>query len=247
MTRSLALAALAAAFTTAGAQAADLGAPRMPVAAAVVAPAFSWTGFYTGLDLGYWTGHGTTFVPGFVAGQPRPNGVTLGGHLGYRHQFANNLVLGVEADLSWLGGRRVFGTIPGDVAVYALRGTWDGSLRATAGFAVDRALFYVTGGLAVIEATGCAVANPALSTACFPGTSYGGTRAGWTVGAGFAYAVAPNWSVRAEYLYANYGSRTYATPASFTGTTVSRLETHKVRVGVSYQFTTGPSAVTARY
>lgn len=241
------LAGAVALFLTAGAGAADLGAPRMPVASAVAAPAFSWTGVYAGLDLGYWTGRSTMFVPGFVSGHPAPNGLTLGGHLGYRHQFANNLVLGLEADLSWLGGRRAFGTIPGDIAVYSLRASWDGSIRATAGFAVDRTLVYATAGLAAIDIQGCSVLNPAVSTDCFVGTVHGGTRTGWTVGVGLAHAVAPNWAVRAEYLYANYGSRTYATPASFTGTTVSRLETHKVRLGVSYLFSTGPSAVTARY
>lgn len=247
MMRSVVVSAIVVVATAATAQAADLAAPRAPVASAVVAPAFNWSGFYAGLDLGYWGGQGTTFVPGFVAGRPAPNGITLGAHLGYRHQFANNLVLGLEADLSWLGGRTAYGVIPGDTLAWTLRGNWDGSVRATAGFAIDRALIYATGGLAIIDAKGCAVPDPAVSTICAGGTALGGTRTGWTVGAGFAYAVAPNWAVRAEYHYANYGSRTYATPATVTGTTVSRLETHKVRLGVSYLFSTGPSAVTARY
>jgi outer membrane immunogenic protein len=240
------LTGVAAVALASGAQAADLGAPRGAVAAVVVAPVFNWTGFYLGADLGYWTGSATTVVPGFVPGFPRPNGVTLGGHVGYRHQFANNFVLGAEADLSWLGGKTASGLVAGaGGTAWQLRGNWDGSLRATAGFAVDRALLYVTGGVSVIEARGCAVA--AVGTPCLAGSFYGGTRAGWTVGAGLDYAVTQNWTVRGEYLYANYGSRLYAAPAAVGGFVSSRLETHKFRVGLNYVFSTGPSAVVARY
>jgi outer membrane immunogenic protein len=243
--KKLLLAGVAAVALGSGAQAADLGVPRGAIAGVVVAPVFSWTGFYAGADLGYWTGSASTVVPGFIPGFPRPNGVTLGGHIGYRHQFANNLVLGAEADLSWLGGKTSNGFTGVGTTAYQLRGNWDGSLRATAGFAVDRALLYVTGGVSVIDARGCFIA--AAGAPCNAGTFYGGTRAGWTVGAGLDYAVTQNWTVRGEYLYANYGSRLYASPVAVGGFISSRLETHKFRVGLNYVFSTGPSAIVARY
>lgn len=249
--KRVAFAAIAAASLVGSAQAADIGSPRMPIAAAIVSPAFNWTGFYVGADLGYWTSNARTFTPilGSTFGaSPKPNGLTLGGHLGYRYQFTNNVVLGTEADLSWLGGKRGIDVIvgTGGSQFWTLRATWDASLRATAGYAIDRALLYVTGGLSIIDAKGCGGA--VVFNACFAGTSYGSTRVGWTLGAGIDYAISQNWTVRGEYLYANYGTRAYVTPqVAPGGLTASRLETHKFRLGLNYLFSTGPSAVVARY
>ncbi|MBL8568467.1 MAG: porin family protein [Phreatobacter sp.] len=246
MKKLLLAGSLLSAFVS-GAGAADLGAPRGPVATAVVAPTFNWTGFHAGADLGYWTGSTALSLPALAGtnGRPSPSGVKLGGHIGYLHQFANNLVLGLEGDLSWLGGRNRDGVLDGfPASFYRVRGNWDGSIRAAAGFAADRALIYTTAGVAFINTTGCGynIAPP-----CVAGTAFGGTRVGWTVGAGLAYAVTSNVSVRGEYLYANYGTRDYATPSSAGGTTRFRLDTHTVRLGLSYHFTTGPSAVVVRY
>lgn len=246
--KKLLLASAALMAFAAGAQAADLGSPRMPIAAAVVAPAFSWTGFYVGGDIGYWTSSSRVFTPApnaFTA-SPNPNGVKLGGHIGYLHQFANQFVLGVEADLSWLGGSNREGAIAAAPPnVWRVRATWDGSIRGTVGFAVNRALIYGTGGVAFIQSNGCGSLTP--GGACVADTQFGGTRTGWTLGAGIAYAVTNNISVRGEYLYADYGTRNYVTTGTLGGVTAYRLATHTVRLGLSYHFSTGPSAVVARY
>ncbi|MBL8568974.1 MAG: porin family protein [Phreatobacter sp.] len=243
---------LAFAFAAIGAlagqaAAADLGVPRAPVAAAVIAPVFNWSGFYAGADAGYWAGPSYVSYPGapIFFGSATPQGFKLGGHVGYRHQFANNFVLGLEGDLSWLGNASRETFVNSGLRVARIRGNWDGSVRATAGFAIDRALVYATGGLAFINATGCTAFGP--SDLCAPNTRFGGTRAGWTVGAGLAYAVTQNVAVRAEYLYANYGGRTYSTTGVAGAQTRHKLDTHTVRLGVSYLFSTGPSAVVARY
>jgi outer membrane immunogenic protein len=246
--KKLLLAGVAAMALAFGAQAADLGVPRGAVAGVVVAPVFSWTGFYVGGDIGYWTSSTTVLLPALAGTttSPNPNGIKLGGHIGYRHQFSNSLVLGVEGDLSWLGGSNREATLPGFAPnVFRLRATWDGSIRGTAGFAIDRALIYATGGVAFIQTNGCG-ANPP-GTACVAGTQFGSTRTGWTVGAGLAYAVTPNVAIRGEYLYANYGTLNYVTPVSAGGITSYKLDTHTIRLGASYMFTTGPSAVVARY
>lgn len=246
MMRLLVATAALAALPLAG-QAADLGAPRTPVAAAIAAPAFSWSGFYVGADIGYWTSSTNIYLPGpTFNGSPNPQGIKLGAHLGYRHQYANNVVVGIEGDLSWLGGTFREATMAGSLNLWRVRATWDGSLRATLGYALDRALIYTTGGVSLIESRGCAINAP--GTACvIPGVDLGGTRVGWTVGAGLAYAISPNVSVRGEYLYANYGTRNYPTPGLVGGVTSYRLDTHTFRLGVSYTFSTGPSAVVARY
>jgi len=225
--------------------AADLGVPRTSIAAAVVAPAFNWTGFYLGADMGYMFGQVRGIDVAFPAAPATPNFSTLkvGLHAGYRHQFSNNFVLGLEADIAWANAHVGKGVTLGFPTELRAAARFDGSVRATAGFAFDRTLVYATGGLAFIDVGGCAA--PAPGAACAPLTNYSGVRAGWTAGAGVAFAVAPNWSVRAEYLYANYGTKNYLLP---NGSTLREsVATHTIRVGASYMFTTGPSAVVARY
>jgi len=244
--RSLLASTLLALACSASAQAADLGVPRSPVAAAVMAPSFSWTGFYVGIDAGFWHGrNGYRFTNVAPTTFGNDSEAKIGGHVGYRHQFANNFVIGAEADLSWLMGRRR--DYPGAGAPFFLssRFRYDSSVRAIGGYAFDRALAYVTAGVTFANYSGCG--SVVAGGACFPNTAYGGTRTGLTVGAGLAYAVTPNISVRTEYLYGAYGVRVQ--PAiGFAGTDIRhRLDTHTVRLGVSYTFNTAPSAVVARY
>jgi len=222
----LAISALVA--FTAGARAADLGAPRSPVAAAVVAPAFNWTGFYLGAHAGFAFGNTTAFGAGCPC-PSSPNGVLLGGQLGFNYQI-NQIVLGVEADLAYAGvsGRSV---VPGGTVFY--RTNMLGSLRARGGFAVDRALLYVTGGLGLQGAS--------MAVNVGPLEKY--TRVGWTLGAGVEYAVTQNWTVKAEYSYYNFGTRTLG--PTYAGTV--RSDAHTVKLGVNYLFSTGPSAFVARY
>ena len=69
------------------------------------------------------------------------------------------------------------------------------------------------------------------------------TRLGWTVGAGLEKKFNRNWSAKLEYIYIDFGSRTYfgGTPEQ-TGVT---FRDHIVRAGINYQFTSGP--VVAKY
>ena len=225
----------------AGAQAADLGAPRMPIAAAVVAPAFSWTGFYIGLNAGYGWGNYTQFSASGVGVGVSPKGFVGGGQIGYNWQM-NNFVFGLEADIQ--SGPR--GSTPqGTVGPFWSCGTgpcvvnvnWFGTARARAGIAADKALFYVTGGLAY------GGFNGGILNSLQAGSS---TRVGYAAGAGIEYAFAPNVTAKLEYLYTNLGSAEFG-----TGVGAERFRAsgsfHTVRVGLNYLFSTGPSAVVARY
>lgn len=233
-----------------GVQAADVSARHAPVAAAVMAPAFSWTGFYSGLQAGYGWGRSTGWFcdAGLFFCDPhssRANGFVFGGHIGYNFQI-NQVVLGLEADLEYNFGRNtsVFAA-PNNNGIYYNRisGGLQGSLRGRAGVAVDRALLYVTGGLAF--------ANHGYEVGFAPNTPFGNwsrTSFGWTVGAGVEYAFAPNWTARLEYRYANFGRTRSFSPAVVNNYDVThKLDTHTVRLGATYLFSTGPSAVVARY
>ncbi len=244
------LAGTAAIALASGAQAADLGVPRGAVAGVVVAPAFSWTGFYLGGQIGgVWARQGGSNTT--LAGtNPVPlafgNGFVGGLHVGFNYQI-NQIVVGAEADIeaSTVSGARrgVAGAaVPGLLFDMTMRQSFMGSLRARAGVAMDRTLFYVTGGVAFTSAR-----NTMANAGAAPFHTFTTTRAGWTVGAGVEHAFAPNWTARLEYRYANFGSFTNANAGVNSQFNVSPKDDHAIRLGVSYLFSTGGAAVVARY
>ncbi|MCZ8316453.1 outer membrane protein [Phreatobacter sp.] len=229
----------------ASAQAADLGVPRSPVAAAVLAPAFNWTGFYVGAHVGYATGTSSwRFTPPGTERNTRPAGVFGGVQLGYNWQI-NQAVLGLEADIG-LGGVSNTRFCPNPAFTCGTRVDFLSTIRARAGFAMDRALLYVTGGLAIDQFRH---RTSVAATGALWG-SYNVTRVGLAVGAGVEYAVAQNWTVKAEYLYHTFGSSTQAAGVGALdqiSATRIRSDLHTFKLGVNYLFSTGPSAVVARY
>ncbi len=70
------------------------------MAAAVLAPAFSWTGFYVGGHVGYgWaSSRYNDFTAAFGPASINANGFLGGVQAGYNWQM-NNFVFGVEADM----------------------------------------------------------------------------------------------------------------------------------------------------
>jgi outer membrane immunogenic protein len=74
---------------------------------------------------------------------------------------------------------------------------------------IDPLLVFVTGGLAYGQITFSTSVGETFTGPCFCGAiiptagSASTTRAGWTVGGGAEYAIAQNWSLKAEYLYFN--------------------------------------------
>ncbi|QCI65146.1 outer membrane protein [Phreatobacter stygius] len=240
--KKILLAAVAVGALSTGAFAADLGGARGPIAAVVVAPVFNWTGFYLGGQVGYGWGSAsqpygvpstaTTFP--LIQDAARQSGIVGGLHAGYLYQF-NQFVIGLEGDIEASG---INGNDRGSGGhINGLKHRWNASVRARAGFAIDRALVYATGGVAFLGAN-------ATNLSFVPAESIGTSFTGWTLGAGVEYAFTPNLSARIEYRYTDYGKST----ARFIGY-AERInpQIHTVRLGLSYHFTTGPSAVVARY
>lgn len=256
-------------FGSQSASAADLPARVSAKAPVYVAPPFSWTGFYIGAHAGYhwgsdraWTAanpvgwtFGAPFIDAITPGTVHPGEFMGGGQIGYNWQM-NNFVVGIEADASYMGGtatRAVTGFTgginPADVFSTTAQSRFLGTLRPRVGFAVDRALFYVTGGLAVtnVKFTNSfgSFANTSVAT-----VSSDPTRVGWTAGVGMEYAFTGNWSVKAEYLYADFGNYTQTIPnCALCGPGSEISVTHKYtenigRIGLNYKFG-GP--VVARY
>ena len=129
------------------AMAADLPAPE-PAASVVSAPAFSWTGFYVGGEVGwmktdpeYTTAAVLLGAPFIVTSGSNKSGPTYGVMAGYNYQVGQ-LVLGVEGDFQgWTIGKMRYTAITGDFLT--AHSKWGGSVRGRLGYAVDRTLFYV--------------------------------------------------------------------------------------------------------
>jgi outer membrane immunogenic protein len=217
-----------------------------------------------------------TLIPGqldVLGGGGRRDGVIGGGQVGYNWQV-NQFVLGVEADAVGTGlngssasATRSFGppillaTVNQTVTVDFGRIDWMASFRGRAGFAVNQALFYVTGGAAVAEiggSTTTVVNGPgiAIPAGTFVATNGGDrTRWGWTVGGGIEWAFSQNWSVAGEYRHTDFGNRATtfdipsglaAAPIFATGTSSSRLTVDQATARLNYRFNWG-GPVVARY
>lgn len=242
--------AMAALVAAVPALAADLPAPvssgpyyKAPPALAVS----GWQGFYIGIEGGGAWGHAEqTDATGFNSGRFNTSGGLLGGTIGYNWEF-NNVVLGLEGDGSWAdikGSTGGVGAVCGggggtcSTSLDAL-----GTVRGRLGYAFGNVLPYVTGGLAVGDLHG--------SESGGAGTAFGSgdsTVAGYTVGGGIEWMVAPHWSVKAEYLYAdlgNHGVFTDSLRPPLVAVATSATENEKFnanifRVGVNYHFGGAP-------
>ncbi|QRG08504.1 porin family protein [Xanthobacter dioxanivorans] len=229
------LATVALAALSAPAAAADL-ATKYPVKAVPV-PVFSWTGFYIGANVGY---GGDSFsydvnlagVP-FADASITSSGFFVGGQIGYNYQFANNVVLGLETDLQWSD---ISGTVDASVlglpvASFGSSVDYFGTIRARLGYAIDRFLPYITGGVAYGKT------STDLTVLGVPLFSSSSTNWGWTLGAGGEFAVTNNWTFKAEYLYVDLGSNDLSLAALGIPATISNdTKFHTFKAGVNYKF-----------
>jgi len=95
---------------------------------------YNWTGPYIGVDVGYVWNNVDIFVPGApFAGTASadPNSFTVGGHIGYRYQFPNRFVIGIEGDLAWLDGHDTVAFPGAPISGSIARTKWDASVRGT--------------------------------------------------------------------------------------------------------------------
>lgn len=197
-------AALVALIAAAPASAADIPVRGPIYKAAPPPPVFNWTGFYIGAHVGY--GH-TYLWPGLPF---EPEGIFGGVQVGYNWQFSPNWVFGLEADISATDFSE-------SGAGFSSSMDYLGTVRARAGYAWDRKLFYVTGGYAYGE-------NEI--------NGFSNTRSGWVIGAGIEWAFAPNWSAKIEYLHIEFDDNKFFPTIG----TTQDLEINTVKVGVNYRF-----------
>ncbi len=166
-----------------------------------------------------------------------------GAQLGYNWQY-DRIVLGIEADVQGasVGGATTTTTLslPPTGGGITLRSdnTLDAfaTVRGRVGAAFDRVLIYGTGGYAIGRNTFNG-STDALFVLNGQVISTHETRhdsaifQGWVAGGGIEYAVAEKWSVKAEYLHFDFGTKT-----TLDNNTDIKLDFDLLRLGVNYRF-----------
>jgi opacity protein-like surface antigen len=258
LTRGVLLAALCAALGTAARADGDVpsGAP------------YTWSGLYVGAHLGGGadlSGISDSAGPSMF-GSPDIGPITMAGlQIGYNLQ-SGAVVYGLEADLAlpYSSGTATCSALSGSFINSTCRVGVDtlGTIAGRLGLAVGddgRGLIYGKAGaawstgnidIATNDATMGAGGNP------FSTSAQSLDRWGWMLGAGAEYAMTGNWSVKAEYDYADFGDQSLTllpsaimTPAGAVAAPVPARageisqELHLFKVGLNYRF--GDQVVTA--
>jgi outer membrane immunogenic protein len=207
-------------------------AADMPLKAPLV-PVSIWTGFYVGGTAGAAWGTfdpststsalpGGEFAPSSLvafnaAGSSlsiKPSGFSGGFEAGYNWQ-PGNLVFGVEGDIEWLPlrGSTTTGPIvypccaPSTFTLSAsASANWLATARARVGFAAGSWLLFATGGAAFTSLQGNFSFSETFYGAAPEIASISEGKVGYTVGGGIEGKLWDHWSVKAEYLYVDFGS-----------------------------------------
>jgi outer membrane immunogenic protein len=236
-------------------------------AAPYTSPYSNFAGFYVGgLVGGAWgtfnTSTSTAEVPGGEFSPPaiaafnsagpqsiKPASLIGGFDAGYNWQ-AGNYLAGVEGDIEWLhlSGSASSGPviIPGGAGnTFTVTSNadidWLATLRGRLGFTSGNWLFYATGGAAFTTLHG----NFQFSETFSPSTetaSASSAKTGYTVGGGVETYLWQHWSVKAEYLFVDFGSASafgvdtgVPLPPYFFTHSVN-LKLNIARLGLNYHF-----------
>jgi outer membrane immunogenic protein len=193
---------------------------------------------------------------------PKVNGILGGVQAGYNWRVAPQWIWGIEGDIQITGEKAsqdwtdpelpptfVDAFVPrtGGPAVLSSewKFPWFGTLRLRAGYnPAENWLLYVTGGLAVGESkysfnfSQPGAANNVIPSPTTYALSQSSTNVGFAVGAGTEVKLDRHWSVKAEYLYSDLGTRTINT-TDIDGAPFSvsyRVRDHIGRIGLNYAF-----------
>lgn len=228
----------------------------------VAAQTYDWTGLYVGGQLGGAFGGGRdglaldadgdgdfndldTLGIVFSEGEDDDGGFVGGAHVGYDMQFGSFLV-GAVADATYINADFASEITSSGAPISGIYQNIDfvGTARARAGFALDRALVYGTGGLAVagVDTDFDTIIDPAL----LPGSSLSedaeDTLVGYAVGGGLDYAVTDQISIGGQYLYTRFddadATQTFSNPgdADLSVKTDDRIDFNRIEATLSYRF-----------
>jgi high affinity Mn2+ porin len=196
------------------------------------------TAFYVGGHAGYLFGNANATLSDPTGGASA-GGTTVFGSLfggvqgGYERYFPSRLMLGIEADLSFMNYMD-FNQVLSYRATQSASATEQleflGTLRGRVGYAFGDWTPFLTGGLAW--------ASTRFSRTDWPtgneDATSGQWRLGYAVGGGIDYSLDRRWSTRLEYLYTNLGLTgfLFASGARYD----SQYDFHRFRVALNYRF-----------
>jgi opacity protein-like surface antigen len=236
--------------------------PRI-IVTAPVPTAWTWTGYYLGINAGYGWGNASAdafFNDSTIVGATsatsssyKLQGTVFGVQTGYNFALGSWL-WGIEADAQ-LSGQQ-------DTPIFACPGTicnlagpvlaafdqnqrlqWFGTLRGRFGAVVTTAaVVFVTGGAAVagLRTAGDVFGfDPTGAPATNPFSNIT-VNAGWTVGGGVEARLVGNWTGKIEYLYMDFSSVTTGVNnqlnMTLTAAFNSRITDQIMRAGINYKF-----------
>ncbi|HRE20670.1 MAG TPA: porin family protein [Rhabdaerophilum sp.] len=167
--------------------------------------ASNWAGFYAGAHLGYGFGRSRTAdISGFLGGI----------QAGYNIQ-SGQMVYGIEGDLG-------YGNVNYRAFAETFRQKWIGSGRARIGYAFDRFLPFVTGGVAFSNGTMKA-----------GGAKESNGHVGYVIGIGGEMMLTDRVSASLQLLHYRFAAQTYnVLPAARN----ANIVTNELRVGLNYRF-----------
>jgi outer membrane immunogenic protein len=197
----------------------------------IVAPVFSWTGGYIGGQVGYLWGDSDFDGDDGSTAELEPDGWLGGVYVGYNYQFDNAVVVGIDADFAWTGADdsvTAFDVTGAPIGTLDAELEWEGAVRARLGYAVDRFLPYIAGGVAFGQMS---IEPFSLLPASLGEDD--DTSVGWTLGVGLEYAFTDNIIGRAEYRYTDFGDFDFTVAG---GGATADLTTNDVRLGIAWKF-----------
>ncbi len=201
------------------------------------ASAGDFTGAHLGVLLGYERGSAEV---GDIA--PEITGAIIGAEVGANYQFDSGLVLGVALDAAYSTSSGH--VMDGKYMRFEGEGEASVQLLGRIGYAVDSVLPYLTAGVGYLKSTStmiCAASATNGDCKYFPlgfETSSTVERVGYVVGAGLEVALNESVSLKAEYLYADYGTEplTLHLPESTELTNDVKMSASTVRTGLLFRF-----------
>jgi outer membrane immunogenic protein len=212
-------------------------------------PAYTWNGCYVGASAGTSSGNSQHFRNS--DGAPITESFDLsgfigGGQLGCNWQWGA-WVFGIEGDGSAVNKSGQGFELqpiprPNTLWISETQERWFVTARGRLGLTNfwwfgDKTMVYVTGGgaWAKIDASEWLTTNPIAT-----GHQESNTRSGWTVGGGIEYALGYGWSVKSEFLYADFGTFTTFTSPPFNAANIFsrdvKVKDYIWRAGMNYKF-----------
>ncbi len=259
--------------------AADMAPAPVYTKEPVAPPLPSWSGFYLGSGVGFRSANvseqtlsatedGVSLLDSpFCSFEPCGTTSSLGHtsfrfspYFGYNWQFAQQWLAGVEGDAGFgsktstidgvpLPGAGVFSSFNSVGESFAVKTSWDASLRARIGYlATPDVLIYATAGPAWQRVEATSTCGPNNFFIC-GGIGITGvvtdttTKLGYTVGGGIETLMGGHWLLRAEFRYSDFGSiinTDVRTDVPFTDNVTTsyklHLTTETALAGVAYKF-----------